>query len=211
MIKNNLDIILKDLLSNPEETKTIAFKGVLQGLNLNKKFIQEIPNPSYNNNNNSIKLIQSNLEKNNIKTNKYNNTNNERKENINKNMNNKQFNSSKINEIKYEELNNKNEKDNLSKLLEEIDINEIFKEEIEDKNSKISFPQKLSPEKEKISFHIIEENKTKNKKENNTNDTLDSIDLHQLFSLEISKEKITDISKNNEIENLKSYEEKLNE
>ena len=211
MIKNNLDIILKDLLSNPEETKTIAFKGVLQGLNLNKKFIQEIPNPSYNNNNNSIKLIQSNLEKNNIKTNKYNNTNNERKENINKNMNNKQFNSSKINEIKYEELNNKNEKDNLSKLLEEIDINEIFKEEIEDKNSKISFPQKLSPEKEKISFHIIEENKTKNKKENNTNDTLDSIDLHQLFSLEISKEKITDISQNKEIENLKSYEEKLNE
>ena len=107
MIKNNLDIILKDLLSNPEETKTIAFKGVLQGLNLNKKFIQEIPNPSYNNNNNSIKLYQSNLEKNNIKTNKYNNTNNERKENINKNMNNKQFNSSKIKEIKYEELNNK--------------------------------------------------------------------------------------------------------
>ena len=124
MIKNNLDIILKDLLSNPEETYKIAFKGVLQGLNLNKKFIED---NTYHSNNNNY-----NIQKNFSETNSYNN-NFSKRQNLNQNVNFKSYNSSNLEEKKTENQINQ-DNDYLIKLLKNIDLTSLFNDEKKEEN-----------------------------------------------------------------------------
>ena len=215
MIKNNLDIILKDLLSNPEETYKIAFKGVLQGLNLNKKFIED---NTYHSNNNNY-----NIQKNFSETNSYNN-NFSKRQNLNQNVNFKSYNSSNLEEKKTENQINQ-DNDYLIKLLKNIDLTSLFNDEKkeENKNENIQINnsniiQNIS-NNDSLSFHLIEENKTHKKTEikktinsinnnnnNNKNDSSDlfnDIDIQELFQLssEEEKTKITENPKKNTINN----------